>query len=101
MKDTLVSLISLFIAVAFWTYVHTLPERVQNIIGIVITSLGATNCFVMMILAHTVIPWLLYLGILCLLGIAGFTKSLIDYNRRERRKMTDASFSSNSEDKID
>jgi hypothetical protein len=55
----------------------------------------------MMILAHTIIPWLLYLGILCLLGIAGFTKSLIDYNRRERRKMTDASFSSNSEDKID
>ena len=102
MKDTLSSLISLFIAVAFWTYVHTLPERVQNIIGIVITSLGATNCFVMMILAHTVIPWLLYLGILCLLGIAGFTKSLIKYNKKEeRRKMMDASFSSNSEDKID
>ena len=98
MIDTLMSLIQVTIAIAFCAYAHTLPERVQYIIGIILTTLGAVNVFVPMILVHKVIPLFLYLGILCLLGLAGFTKSLIDYNKKEeRRKMRNASFSSNSE----
>jgi hypothetical protein len=95
--DTFLSLIQVFIALAFCAFVNILPERIQYIIGIILTTLCAANSFVPMMMIHKVIPLFLYLGILCLLGLAGFTKALIDYNKKEeRRKMMDASFSSNS-----